>query len=618
MRRNFSMKKLQIILGCGLLLGAMSTSAVAIIHSNKQVLKPAESVISAQYYVPVNTTNFWSTDFTIADQISNGNDTFFNPGRFYGTTRPFINTVTLNEGRTGDIRSDDFNQTGEYVSFLIGGNPNGDANFVNVWSTDKSYNIAERIKNDAFKDPDISCNMIFKYVFIPEEYRGKCLIYIHDGTTGNFGGVTFGDLRINQTWDDVVSAYSAHLATYALSCNNDANTAAYNAVKTYYAENAYYNDLNTALAAKTSADDGFEKINSLNNWAFDRLNSTNPGDNLISLDFENIISENNYKQDGYFTAGLPANKTGTYYVNADSSGIGEDCRYRLVSSEFTLSGTGLISAKLGGGTAVLELLDSDYNVLETTAINEASGTNVLNPGFSRNDELRNNIVANDLRFNTMSRTYLDCSEHLGKRVRVALSDGRTGGEWGLAYFDEVVTYYPTLPTFQLDKISQTNGEETYYGVVKDQYRGSNTTTFGKAYEFVSSFYNVMRQSGNAVSWCSVSQSTEVQNLLTAYNALSSEVKAIVDASEDYTYGKDVSSANYFLSEVDTTTYTIGQTLAYVSGYTPVESGGGSGLKFLNLANNNNSFSWIIIVSALVAAGGLAALFLIRKRKKVQK
>ena len=128
----------------------------------------------------------------------------------------------------------------------------------------------------------------------------------------------------------------------------------------------------------------------------------------------------------------------------------------------------------------------------------------------------------------------------------------------------------------------------------------------------------MRQSGNAVSWCSVSQSTEVQNLLTAYNALSSEVKAIVDASEDYTYGKDVSSANYFLSEVDTTTYTIGQTLAYVSGYTPVESGGGSGLKFLNLANNNNSFSWIIIVSALVAVGGLAALFLIRKRKKVQK
>lgn len=616
------MKKLKIILGCGLLLGVFSTSAVAIARSSHQTLKEAQSVISAQYYVPVNTTNFWSDQYNIADQISNGNDTFFDPGRFFGTTRPLINTVNLNEGKTGDIRSDDFNQTGEYVSFLIGGNPNYNdghpQNFVNLWSTDKGFNVAAEVCNDAFSDPNISCNMIFKYVQVPQEYRGKCLIYIHDGTTGNFGGVTFGDLRINQTWDDVVAAYSAHIATYALSRNNQANIDAYNAVTNYYSTNSYYTALNTALAAKTSADDGFEKLNSLTNWAFDRMNSTRPDGGLISLNFEGIISDNNIKQDGYFTAGLPANKTDNYYVNADVSGVGEDCKYRLVSSEFTLSGTGLISAKLGGATAVLELLDSNYNVLETTAIAEATGSNVLNPGFSRNDDLRHNIIANNLRFNTMSRTYLDCSEHLGKRVRVALSDARTGGEWGLAYFDEVVTYYENLPSFKLDVISQTNGEEVYHGVVKDQYVGSSSTVFGQAYSFVSSFYNVMRQAGNSVSWCSVSQSTDVQNLLTAYNALPANVKTIVDASQDYTYGKDVSSSNYYFSNVDVTTYNIGQTMAYLSGYTPVNNGGGSGTKLLSILNENNSLTWVIIIPVIIVASAMMLYFLIRRRKKAQR
>ena len=602
--------------------------ATALALQKKQTFAQVNADIDVTDYVPVCTENFTSGEFNIAEQISYYHETFFDPARHFGTTRPFINTINstgrdMHESRTGDIRSQVFNQTGEYISFVMGGNgttldgQGHPLNFVNVWDEQRGYNVAEYIANTAFQDADISCNMVFKYVQVPSDHRGRTLIYIHDGSTGSFGGVTFGELRINQTWDEVVESFSAHLATYALSCNNAANESAYSKIKKLYEEDSYYAALRTSLAAKTSADDGFEKKNGLNNWAFDRTNSSDV------VDFNTVISDNGYKSDDYFSVPMPANKTGDRYINADASGIAENQKYRIVSSEFTLSGRGLISAKLGGGTAVLELLDDEYNVLETTSTGATGENPILNPAFvGDTGEQRFNIVESGVRLNTMSRVYLDCTEHLGKRVRVALSDARTGNGWGLAYFDEVKTYYPTNEglSFKLDKITQTKDENNvYYGVVTDKYVGPANTDFGKAYAFVTSFYETMRDPAHGASWCTVKENQDVVDLVDAYEDLTSAVKAIVDASQDYNYGKNLTSANWYRSQPDTTTYTIGATMAYVvNGEAAPLSNPSPSTRTFGFGGANSTAMIVVISSFIVIAFAFIVIMTINKKRKSRK
>ena len=612
------MKKFKTFLLAGLAVGVLGISAAGA-RSAKTVLK-TKADLDYQYYIPVTVDNFNSGEFNIADQISQGGDTFFDPGRFFGTPRPLINTINLNEGRTGDIRSGVFNQTGEYVSFLMGGNPNFDdggnpRNFINVWSEDKVYNIAEGICNNAFSDPNISCNMVFKYVFIPAEYRGRCLIYMHDGTTSAFGGITFGDLRINQTWDDVVESFSAHIANYALSQTNQANVDAYNAVKYYYDNDPYYAQLRTALASKTSADDDFEKRNGLVNWALDRVHSTFNNGDLCVLNFTDIVSDATVKQDGYFEVGMPFNKTGDRFINADVSGIPEDAKYRLVSSEFTLSGTGFISAKLGGGTAVLELVDTDYNTLVSSATAEATGTNILRPGFqngSREDTF--NLAETDVRLNTMSRVYLDGSEYVGRRVRIALSDARVGGEWGLAFFDEVKTYYATTPSFKVDVAAQAS----HFLTIPDEYVGPSSTNFGTAHEFWRNYLSVVRGGKYGSNFCSNITSNEFKAVVNAYNELSDTAKQIVCASYDYErIGEgtwyDINPTLY----KPTDTYSLAHNIDYIARRNALSVTVYSNDVLGGLNNDGNNNMIIITLSAIFLAlvSSIVLLTILKKRRR---
>ena len=612
------MKKFKNVLLVGAAAAVLGIAAVGA-RSAKTVLK-TKADLSCQYYVPVTVDNFNSGEFNIADQISQGDHTFFNPGRFFGTPRPLINTINLNEGRTGDIRSGVFNQTGEYVSFLMGGNPNFDdggnpRNFINVWSEDKGYNIAANIANNAFSDPNISCNMVFKYVFIPEEYRGRCLIYMHDGTSSSFGGITFGDLRINQTWDDVVEAFSAHIATYALSQTNQANIDAYNAVKYYYDNDAYYAQLRTALAAKTSADDGFEKQNGLINWGFDRVHSTYNDGVLCVPNFTDIVSDATVKQDGYFEVGMPYNKTGDRFVSADTSGIPEDAKYRIVSSEFTLSGSGFVSAKLGGGTAVLELLDANYNTLVSSATAEAVYPNALRPGFqngSREDTF--NLADTDVRLNTMSRVYIDGSEYIGQRVRIALSDARVGGEWGLAYFDEVKTYYPTTPTFRVEVASQAS----HFLTIPDEFVSANSNAADAAYTFWRSYLSTVRGGKLGSNYCSAITSDPIKALLNSYNELSEAAKRIVCGSDDY---ERVGEGTWY--DINPTiygpnhAYSIGHNLQYFAqkNNVSVVTYSNNGSIIGNNINNGSTSMIVISVTAVALIVSLVALLILKKKRK---
>ena len=624
------MKKSFIFAGVVTLLAttAVATGLFVNLANHKTMEKASADGETVVKYLPMNSTNFYTGEVggdrfdnkSIEELTSPRFDTFHEGRRVFNALDNFLNTITIasGEGRKGAVRSIKWVHRGGYVSFLMGGNND---NFVNIFKeTEPKGDIIDHVRSgfyssrgDAWDDAyrngenaafELSANMSLKYYYIPDEYIGQeFIVYIEDNTTGYYGGVTFGDFRINQTLEEVARTFSAHKQQLAL----DAQLSTQNAWGSNYILNTlyetdYYAPLRTAEAALNNADEGFETYG-LTNWAYDRQFSS------AAINFVSTISSDDAK--GGFAERMPANKSDNLYFNSDASGIDEGEKYKLISSEFTLGGTGFISAKLGGGTAVVSLIDNTGAELVTTRINTAEGTNILNPNFYDPAGGVSNIMTSGARLNTMTRTYLDASAHLGKKVRVVLSDERTGGNWGLAYFDEIVTKYDSLPTLKVDAIQQQYGENPlYHGVVTDKFYGSNDTTFKQAYDFVQRYYGVMRDTSKGKSWCTISDNDDVKDLLDDYDALNSDVKALVTAAQDYDFGSAATSENWYLATPNLE-YTIGQTVAYING------GGGVSIPSRVLGGYFNTATVgteIALVSAVVIVAFALFLFLRQKRK----
>ena len=520
-----------------------------------------------------------------------------------------------------------------YISFLFGGG--GEDIFINIFQVSGEAGSGDRItgirtaldetgyfENEQGVNPNklnapISCNMVFKYYELPSQIQpgDHFLIYVRDGRTGGYGGFTFGDVHINQTLEDVARSFSAHKAQMKLNeYMSEWTSNANDYVLNFYANDSYYATVRTAEAALTDANEDFELNNRLSKWAYDQQNSTYENGDLANIDFNGIYSDKEIKWGGYFYDNdglMPVNKTGNQFltgepddVDGPNTGLPESAKYRLVSPEFTLSGTGLISAKIGGHYARLSLLDANYNVLLTTG---------NNPSYV--DANMNNIISSGARLCTMTRTYLDCSAHLNQRVHIAIEDNQTGGGWGLAYFDEIVTKYTSLPSFKLDVIHQNaRSGATYNGVIMDKLVVGATynAAFKEAYDFVQSYYAQARSASNGFSWCQAS----LNDLKDDYNALSAAAKTVVDASEDYHYGdaRGQYEGDYFLATVNKD-YTIGQSMhAIITGEYPVSNPSSKFLQILGL-DASNSMTIIIPVVITIALLAIATLLIIKKRKK---
>ena len=586
-------KKLLPILGIAAfgvtgLAGLSNNVDIVAVHAQEQVQK----------YVPLHT--FWAEGFednNIHSFIRHRTTTFWDgEGAFrsFNATDSFLDSIhTRPERHRGAIRSPEFTQTGEYICFLFGGST---ANRVNIFDV--------TIGQDIFVDiatAGSTCNMTFKYFKILESSRGhNLLVFIEDRTVSGYGGITFSSLQVNLSLEEVAKAFSVHknnLATY--NVQNLTGEGTYNDLATnwtlgLYNNDEYYREVREAEVLLTDADDDFEYDNNLVNWAFDQTYSTfNDGNRLTGFNFNDIHSDAHGKD---WAENMPSNKSGNLYLNADRSGIPEDAKYRLVSNTFTLSGVGLISAKLGGNSAQLQLLDENNNILEHTGD--------ANPHFV--DAGVGNIADTNCRTNTMGRTYLDCSEHLGKKVKVAIADSRTGGGWGLAYFDDVKTNYATYPTFQIDVFTQKWGENPeYHAHELDVYIDTNSevTPFEEAYNFYREFNQTYRTKTSLFSWCNLDLNTAISK----YNQLSEAARAIVDASEDIDYGYDATIEGWYLRAPNK--QTLGVTMNSIIASS--SSNDSNTLAFGNIDNNNTS---IISVMIIICIGALFALIVCKKHK----
>lgn len=136
----------------------------------------------------------------------------------------------------------------------------------------------------------------------------------------------------------------------------------------------------------------------------------------------------------YWGEKIPYNQSGKYHLDGWNTGIDEQRTWGVKSTNFILGGSGWISVKMGGRTAAVKVFKADG-----TQIGLYRANHFKDDGFP--DVTKGSWA--DM------RTYaIDLSEHVGETLYLELWDVEEGGGWGLAFFDEAVTYYETAPDWE--------------------------------------------------------------------------------------------------------------------------------------------------------------------------
>ena len=206
----------------------------------------------------------------------------------------------------------------------------------------------------------------------------------------------------------------------------------------------------------------------------------------------------------------------------------------------------------------------------------------------------------------MVRHIFEVPSAAGKNVCIAISDYEYGDHWGNAFFDEITTNYAAYPSFKLDLISQ-KGENS---VIKDSYHleeGAKPTALSEAAAFVTDYYAKARAYDNGFSYCGVS--SKLNGLVAAYTALSPEVRAIVDLSDDYSYGTYETGDAIYQNLVQPTN--IGTSMANLSQRVKAASEGG-----VFKINEDNAIDYALVLAlAGIAAASIVALAVLYRRKR---
>lgn len=125
---------------------------------------------------------------------------------------------------------------------------------------------------------------------------------------------------------------------------------------------------------------------------------------------------------------LPHNKTGNYFCA--NAGLAGGVAWELKSTVFTLGGNGNISFKMGSRNAVVKVYLEDGTQIYSYACKTFNDENF--PHFEKGGN-----------WCTMITHYADLSAYKGQKMYVTIGNSAEydSNSWGLAYFDEIVTYY---------------------------------------------------------------------------------------------------------------------------------------------------------------------------------
>lgn len=601
---------------------ALLLSPLALIgHGASAIGVSAAEASPTNIYIPFNEDNFdvisdpnsLYTENRAEKWITGRYGTFWNY-RFFNALDDFYNG-SIKEQWTGTVSSKIWHQDQRYITFTFGAARNTDACKVEIVDAN-TEEVKATVVNNLFSDPKISSNMMMRVVDLGEGFDGDFYLKITDNATSDYAFVALGALRVNQTIEEAAASVGVHrmnLANVNLpGYGSDTNS---NTVSTAYCEEVYDSDPEYSFVEDNLPnyfDEGFEVDQELANWAYDiafssrqvTTGSEEEGtlatrEDRYYIDFKNSVSSQktfvvndqmlpapfNVTGDNFFAGGL---------TDGCASSGAEDAKYRLISSPFKMNDLGLLSLKFGGRTAKVELISYPDGEVLYSHQNQLFGDNV------------NNIVRRDTYNATMVRHIFEVPSAAGKNVCIALSDCEYGGNWGNAFFDEITTDYSDYPSLKLDLISQ--GDEN--GVAKDSYhleKGAKPTALSEAAAFVNDYYAKARAYGNGFSYCGVSSS--LNDLVTAYTELSPEAKAIVDSSDDYSYGTYETGDAIYQNPVQFTE--IGVSMANLSQRVKAASEGG-----VFKINEDNAVDYALLLAlAGIAAASIVALVVLYRRKR---
>lgn len=135
----------------------------------------------------------------------------------------------------------------------------------------------------------------------------------------------------------------------------------------------------------------------------------------------------------YWGEQLPYNQAGNFHLDGWNNGLDEGATWAVQSSNFTLSGSGFISVRMGGHAAAVHVYLAD-------------GTEIGYYQQSRFNDANFPSVGAGGSWADMGTYVMDLSAYKGQEMYIVLADEQVDG-WAHAFFDEIVTYYETAPDY---------------------------------------------------------------------------------------------------------------------------------------------------------------------------
>lgn len=429
-----------------------------------------------------------------------------------------------NEGDRGTLTSSPFTVAGSgYITYLLGGGKNPDLCYLEVVDAENPQKVYCRFANDRYSKVEgsftgvpvtVGCegfgaNMNLYKADISKLMGHKVRLRLVDNATGDWG-LLFADDFITYYADkndlpsnaytavDILGAPDIESAEYDLNLAYKDEVAlkllnGENGCFDYliaYNENAAevkFNEFNLKLYfdPEGKIENGFEKtykvkitVRTVDKFHDNKVelheveitvNAYFDDRQINNGDFETgdltgwTVVEGNVHYDKavsgmstFWGEDISYNQGGNYHFDGWQAQFAEEETYALQSSLFTLSGSGYISFKMGGRSAVFEVYKKDGTriaVYENTAFSDEH--------FPHIDE--------GCMLATMQTYVADLSDYIGEELYIRILDGKEGGEFGIAMFDDIVTYYETAPDVE-------NG--------KDIIRlNSATSSTGEAYDY---------------------------------------------------------------------------------------------------------------------------------------
>ena len=325
----------------------------------------------------------------------------------YNKKGTYLFTGIAHEGGTGTLTSDLFELGGTgVISFRMGGGANPKKVYISV--LDEQDNELARFANSKFADNGTAGLNVNSFLANMVQYKAdltklgielgtKIKLQIVDNAVSNWGLVTADSfITYYETAEQVPAA-----AFEAVNIKPDGDE--------ILGENDEYQILN-----------GDFETGDLRGWTVTSGTvNPNPLSDAVTFWGEKITY----------------NKSGTYHFDGWLANSDENASYTLRSEEFTLGGSGHISFKMGGKTAELKVYKADGELIARYANTEFADVN-----FPK--------VESGCRLATMTTYAADLSQYKGQKLYIEIcdrpfNDGEEG--WGVAFFDEIITYYETAP-----------------------------------------------------------------------------------------------------------------------------------------------------------------------------